>query len=255
MMLPVLKISPDATNTASSASLQRWLPIKPRWIRGDYYYFGLPPSAKEADLHLQNSLKALRSLSNTCRKLRAFVLPELWATVDVATIDELGRLRETLRVSPSLALHIRQFSFLWQPLSRYDLYSVPKLQSLESSFHAESGPDGQGPDPLIKTMADLNDAIVEVASQFKGLEAFTWTAREVSMPQGMCNALEKLTTLTSFRAHLMAPKEKSSFGESESASLQVCSICADFSHLQYLSGKLPVEFSTSHWMPTSTQMR
>lgn len=61
----------------------------------------------------QETLRTLRALSQTCTRLRAFTLPLLWAILHVATIDELARLRETLRVSPHLARYARSFCFMW----------------------------------------------------------------------------------------------------------------------------------------------
>lgn len=65
----------------------------------------------EMDLTVLHSL--LRSLAQTCRRLRAFALHLLWAVVDVETIDQLGRLYQTLRVSPEIAKHVRSFHFRW----------------------------------------------------------------------------------------------------------------------------------------------
>lgn len=55
----------------------------------------------------------LRALTQTCHLLRAIALPRLWALVQVHSVEELGRLRETLRASPEIAQHIRSFSFVW----------------------------------------------------------------------------------------------------------------------------------------------
>lgn len=58
--------------------------------------------------------KMLRSLAQTCRSLRAVALPLLWCVVHIETIDQLGILRETLRVSPGIATLIRSSCFLWE---------------------------------------------------------------------------------------------------------------------------------------------
>lgn len=55
----------------------------------------------------------LRSLSHTCRSLRAYALPLLWSVVQLATVRELGKLRDILRAAPHLAEYIRYFSFRW----------------------------------------------------------------------------------------------------------------------------------------------
>lgn len=79
----------------------RWLPFQP--TTKPYY-------AKRRN---DGPASVLRSLSQTCRALRASTLPLLWSAVHVATVDETARLREILKISPSLAQHVRSFSFFW----------------------------------------------------------------------------------------------------------------------------------------------
>lgn len=87
-----------------NANRQRWLPIKRARLSSPYYDDVANPD---------ETLLTLRALSQTCRRLREFVLPLLWSVVQVRTMSELGRLRQTLRVSPGLATHVRSFSFVW----------------------------------------------------------------------------------------------------------------------------------------------
>lgn len=85
----------------------KWLPIKQRWwqvVEGHW------PDDEVNPLELQS---LLRFLSQVCRSLRPFALPLLWAFVHVDKIEQLGRLRETLRVSSDIAPLIRSFVFLW----------------------------------------------------------------------------------------------------------------------------------------------
>lgn len=93
---------------------QKWLAIKLDWkphgISADEYR---PNLDGEEQVLLEDTVRSLRSLSQTCQRLRAIALPRLWAVVHVESLQELGRLRETLRVSPHLAQFIRSFVFLW----------------------------------------------------------------------------------------------------------------------------------------------
>lgn len=59
------------------------------------------------------TLQTLRALSHTCRSLRAYTLPILWAVVHVETVHELGKLRDALRDAPHIAPLIRHFMFTW----------------------------------------------------------------------------------------------------------------------------------------------
>lgn len=54
-----------------------------------------------------------RALSETCKILRAIALPLLWSSIRVDSIAQLGRLRESIRVSAHLAQHVRSFTFAW----------------------------------------------------------------------------------------------------------------------------------------------
>lgn len=59
------------------------------------------------------SLRAFRSLSQSCRRLRNFALPLVWARVEVRTVKRLGQLRELLAHHPSIAPLIKGFRFMW----------------------------------------------------------------------------------------------------------------------------------------------
>lgn len=61
----------------------------------------------------QRTLGLFRTLSRTCRSLRAFVQPYLWEIVQFETVDELGKLAEALRAEPHLGAYIRHFKFSW----------------------------------------------------------------------------------------------------------------------------------------------
>lgn len=54
-----------------------------------------------------------RALSQTCRRLREFALPSVWARIEVKTVKQLGKLRELLRGVPTIVPLIRSFRFLW----------------------------------------------------------------------------------------------------------------------------------------------
>lgn len=83
-----------------------WLPIRLSW--------DVSPDPA-AHIGKDETIRTLRALSQTCKGIQSVVLPILWQTVHLDTVAELGRLRETLRVSPHLAYHIRSFCFLWNP--------------------------------------------------------------------------------------------------------------------------------------------
>lgn len=87
----------------SDPAFPTWLPIEPHRELD-----GVHPTMYVEDLR-----KMLRSLAQTCRSLRAFVLPLLWEVVHIVSLNQLGRLREVLRVSPDLAHHVRSFVFVW----------------------------------------------------------------------------------------------------------------------------------------------
>lgn len=61
----------------------------------------------------EKTVALLRAISQTCVLLRELALPRLWSAVHLCTIEELGRLREVLRVSPSVASHVGSFSLAW----------------------------------------------------------------------------------------------------------------------------------------------
>lgn len=68
------------------------------------------PLEQELD---HESLEDFRSLSQTCRRLRTFALPLVWAWVEVQTVKQLGELCELLKTVPSIAPLIKSFNFCW----------------------------------------------------------------------------------------------------------------------------------------------
>lgn len=69
--------------------------------------------------------RTLHALYQTCRLLRALLQPQLWAAVHVDSVARLGRLRETLRISPHLAQLVRCFHFSWEYDDAVDLDVYP----------------------------------------------------------------------------------------------------------------------------------
>lgn len=102
-----------------------WLAIRQDWSRRD------------EDFTAKETLATLRSLSQTCKSLRVFALPLLWTICQVKTVEELGRLRETLRASPAIASHVRHFSFSWNMGGDYykcDEYEAKEGTLLDLAF-------------------------------------------------------------------------------------------------------------------------
>lgn len=110
--------------------MQRWLTIKQDW--SDAYLDHWLPSPQMSPDEL---VRLLRSLSQTCRSLRAYCLPLLWSVVQVEKVSELGRLRETLRASPSIASHIRSFRFAWRLYdNKFEEYAEKEETLLDVAF-------------------------------------------------------------------------------------------------------------------------
>lgn len=149
-MIPVVEISSNVTKSPyNTHGYKRWLPIKQKWDVVESCYLDSEMIRLTLGFDRQDTMTTLRSLSNTCRKLRALALPALWSAVDVSTIDELGRLRETLRVNPSIALLIRQFPFMWSSSNHHfnnhlrNGWEPTTRDTFQASFSTQgSGPDG-----------------------------------------------------------------------------------------------------------------
>lgn len=107
---------------------------------------------------LKETLLTLRALSQTCRSLRAFTLPMLWAECHISRVAELPRLVQTLRSSPHIAGYVRSF---------HVLCAVP----------------------------DSSEYLTEIISQLSSLKAFAWSTKSTPMPLDAFSALAKLTTL------------------------------------------------------------
>lgn len=96
----------------SGASIHFSSPIHPLRLR-----FIIPPTIN-LDVPLTDRidfkvLRTHRALSQTCRSLRNFTLPLVWARVEVKTVKQLVELHELLQAFPNLAPLIRSFRFLW----------------------------------------------------------------------------------------------------------------------------------------------
>lgn len=115
---------------------QRWLAIKQTWIV-DHRARSLWQPGGVRDVEREETVALLRALSQTCRVTRAFSLPLLWSIVDVRTVSELGRIRETFRVSPHLAHYVRSFFWLWDmggDSHKMDGYSKEEGSLLSMAF-------------------------------------------------------------------------------------------------------------------------
>lgn len=62
-----------------------------------------------------------RSLSQTCRRLRALLVDLVWESVSIATVDKLGHLRELIKGSPLLGRSIKIFAFSWDMCGDADM--------------------------------------------------------------------------------------------------------------------------------------
>lgn len=83
-----------------------------------------------------------------------------------------------------------------------------------------SGPDGKGEDKLIKNATQFTQCINEVVNLLTSLETFGWETKVSPMPQGVFDALARLTTLTDLR--LVFSTFKTNLSERESLRLGRC---------------------------------
>lgn len=210
-----------------------WLPIQPNMTR----------AYSVNDLETEIA-RPLRALAQTCQSLRAFVLPLLWAVLDLSSVEELGRVRDTLRATPSIAKFVRSFSIRWhmngdfENLEPYgskedtllDLAFRDRLSMFhelreklgceqgeggQGAFFYEDerypvlcdGPDGNGEDIRIKSAAEYNECLVEVVGRLTSLETFGWCTPCSPMPLEVCNALAKLSTLKTL--HVLVSSDRS----------------------------------------------
>lgn len=175
---------------------QRWLPIK-----ATYPHL----LDHEVRAQIEETLSSLRALSKTSRMLRAFAFPRLWSVVQIYSEEQLGRLRETLRVSPHIAQHIKSISFvLWpswsEPTADDDSDDDDSIHSGDTQLDlvfAGAGPDDMGEDQLIGGAQQFQDCINEIVSQLSSLEAFGWVLSPASLPAESIESMAALGTLTS----------------------------------------------------------
>lgn len=188
----------------------------------------------------RETLLLLRALSQTSRRSRAVALPLLWSVVEIEGVNALGKLRDTLRLMPHLAKHVRYFKFKWWLRDEPTLQAYPdeygstldmafinrralwnrirraagvKPTDLRISFVYRyvtyvqpssteyNGPDGEGQDPRIENASDFNDACAEVISSFKSLKGFSWDCKVTPIPSEVFEIL-KARELLQLRANL-----------------------------------------------------
>lgn len=82
----------------------------------------------------------LRSLPQTCRSLRNVALALLWSDVNIRSIEELGRVRDTLRAEPFLHAHIVSFTFCWDLRTTFsgNEFREAGMRRLECAFRDQS---------------------------------------------------------------------------------------------------------------------
>lgn len=84
--------------------------------------------------------RVLRALSATSHHLRAITLPLLWHSIYVNKVSEMGRLHETLKISPHLAGYVQSFTFGRTPLptikrnGSFDFYPKDQGTLLDIAF-------------------------------------------------------------------------------------------------------------------------
>lgn len=102
-----LELNPNPTN---------WLALRRNCTSYDPYELG---KVDCTSLIRQDEPALLRALSQTCRSLRAFALSRLWSVAHVDTVEQVGRMRETLRASPCIGPCVRSFRFAWAPAEEW----------------------------------------------------------------------------------------------------------------------------------------
>lgn len=153
-----------------------WLPVK-----SDSYRIYWP-----TDEDVEGLLAAratLRSLSQTCRVLRELALARLWSIVHVQSAQELGRVHESLKITPSIASHVRSFCFLW------DFYFCENRQEHDSVFKHEW---------TTKSPEQVADCMAETVAEFSSLRTFGWHSGIATMSASTLAVLAKMQTIRHF---------------------------------------------------------
>lgn len=198
MIIPDPCIPIDVEPPQYGEPQQRWLPTKLKWVDHDRY---TRDGQYEADVDCEEKIGTLRSLSSTCTTLRHLALPRLWAVVEVKSVLELDVLYEALRITPSVALHIRQLTILRSDASKSALNPwLNKRRCLEGRpAIATSEVEREGSDAYFNSWADFysyfDKALAEIVSQLSSLEAFAWHDDEKSLSLKAFEALEHLPAL------------------------------------------------------------
>lgn len=195
-----------------------------------------------------DSVRTLRALSQTCRALRVHALPLLWNIVHIATLDELLRLRETLRASPDIAQHIRTFCFVMVSEdalcercteSKRDVFveAVDNAWLMSRLRKEQTGQpsrdEGLGPPPGRAAPCNvcplrarnltsqqraqreemLDACLVDVVQQLTSLTTFGWCTAALPMALGVCAALSELSALSSAHVNMLTLRRSPEVGE------------------------------------------
>lgn len=140
---------------------------------------------REAWMEARQTALTLFSLTHTCRALRSSALPLLWngegwKRVEVRTVRGLGKLRDALRLVPSLASSVHEFTF---------------------NLHT---PRSDGEDHLVGE--DFKECVTEIVALLTSLQSFRWRCDITPIPLGAFEALKNAKSLTSLETSLWYPR-------------------------------------------------
>lgn len=79
----------------------------------EWMHIKLDSSQVQMSAPERETLMTLRALSQTSQRLRSLALPLLWSVLNIARVNQLGKLHEIFREQPHLAAHVKHSTFSW----------------------------------------------------------------------------------------------------------------------------------------------